>query len=85
MDIEAETEVEVETEMAMETELEMAMETEPEMALKTEPQTELETETEREPGNKYSALHPWYKSVVRRKTGQGVDDTLEWNPELVII
>ena len=63
--------------MAMEAEPEMAVEAEPEMAMETEPQTEPETETETEPGNKYSALHPWYKSVVRRKTGQGVDDTSE--------
>ena len=48
--------------------------TEPEM--ETEMETELETELD--PGNRYSALHPSYESVVRRKTRQGVDHTFQF-------
>jgi hypothetical protein len=44
-----------------------------------EPETVLEPEmgTEVKQSNKYSALHPWHESVVRRKTAQGESISLE--------
>ena len=71
------TELEPELELGPETGLETG--TEPELETELEPETELELamELELDPGNKYSGLHPWYENVVRRKTGQGVDRTLE--------
>ena len=40
---------------------------------------ELGTEMEMElnPSDKYSALHPWCESTMRRKAGQGVDHLFE--------
>ena len=38
---------------------------------------EPEMEAKADRGNKYSALHPWHESVVRRKTGQGASISLE--------
>jgi hypothetical protein len=51
----------------------------------TEPEAvlELEMEAETEQGNKYFALHPYYESVVRRKTGRRVLITRR-NPDLLL-
>ena len=74
------------TELEPELELELGAELEPETGLELGTELEgiemelgmkLELETEADPGNKYSGLHPWQEDVVRRKSGQGVDRTLE--------